>query len=443
MIGKISIIYCALFCILLNPNFSLAQQTNVAKSMLTIGTYKSERCGLINSRNRTIYDKPEPEDTISTQIRKHIGAEQVGTGFIYEYNNKKYVVTCEHVILKAGKIIGYNSSYDKGYELKLVGGDTFYDIAVLEFVNDDEATQFESVKLETRLPNKGDNIRSMGYWNLDNQLMRFSGEVLDNNSIESNSKLDIPKLGFIKSTAKLPKGYSGGILLNKKNKVLGMNVMRYADKGHYFALQSRIVERIVKDIVEHEEVQRAFTGIQFAQLVDNKGQPVERIGISEIISNSPASKYRDQLENQVVKSINGKPVKDIYDVLQIMENIRPCTSVTIELDANNQYQKFTITPELLEREQLRQIAEHTVQYHKDVFIKGDAIILNNNKTQQVATVAGVNNIDVYCINSVEQLGILVRIFGFHQRIKIGTDDNIRKSGREIYFSEDDKMILYY
>jgi len=89
------------------------------------------------------------------------------------------------------------------------------------------------------------------------------------------------------------------------------------------------------------------------------------------------------------------------------------------------------------------MAEHTVQYHKDVFIKGEAIILNNNKKQEVATIAGVSNIDVYCINNVEQLGTLVRIFGLHRRIKIGTGNNIRKSGREIYFSDDNKMILYY
>jgi len=134
------------------------------------------------------------------------------------------------------------------------------------------------------------------------------GKVLDNNSTEKSIKLNIPKLGFIKSTAKLPKGYSGGILLNNKNKVLGMNVMRYSSEKHYFALQSRIIERVVKGIVNYGSVQRAFTGIQFAQLVDDKGRPLERVGINEIISNSPAAQYRDQLENQAIKSINGEPV---------------------------------------------------------------------------------------------------------------------------------------
>jgi len=129
MISKISTALCFLLCIVVNPNSGLAKKMNIANSILTIGTYKSETCGLINSSKRNIYDDTEPEDTIAAQIRKHIEADNVGTGFIYQYNDKKYVITCEHVILKAGKIRAYDSAF-RAYELRLVGGDTFYDMAV-------------------------------------------------------------------------------------------------------------------------------------------------------------------------------------------------------------------------------------------------------------------------------------------------------------------------
>jgi len=432
---RISILLCTLCCLVLHSNYSFSQQTKV-ESILTIGAYDWQGCGLINSINRNGDKNIElPEDTISALIRKRIGAKNIGTGFIYEYNDKKYVVTCEHVILKAGKIRGFDSAH-RAYELRLVGGDTFYDIAVLEFVNTDEAAKFKSVQLETRLPTRGSPVQSIGYW-YKNQLSSFSGDVSRTQiTIKDGTKDRIPKLGFIESTAKSPKGHSGGVLLNPKNKVLGMNVMRYSEKEkeQYYALESQIIKRIVEDIADYGSVKRAFTGIQFAQRMDGG-----YVGINKIISNSPAAQYRDQLQDKAIKSINGKPVNDIYDVLQIMENIRPGTEIKLGLDT----ERFTIKSEWMEREPLRQIAEHAAQYDPDVSIKGEAIILNTDEKQAFATIAGVNNIAVYCINSVEQLGILVRIFGLHRRIKIGTGHCIRKSGREIYFSKDDKMILYY
>jgi len=434
MISEISIMLCALCCIGLHPNRSFSQQTKVDKSILTIGAFESQSCGLINSSDREIY---LDEDTISLLIREQIGADNIGTGFIYEYNGKKYVITCEHVIFKADRIRGYDSAF-RPYELRLIGGDTFYDIAILEFVNVGDAAKFKSVELETKLPVTDSPVRSIGYW-YNNQLSSFSGKVLhDNYFIKNGTNLHIPKLGFIASTAKSPKGYSGGVLLDSKGKVLGMNAIRHLRKGSYYALQSRIIQRIVKDIADYRSVRRAFTGIQFAQATDSEGKPI--VKINQIISKSPAAEYRDQLQDKVVKSINGKSVDDIYDVLQIMENIRPYTEIRLELVDTK---RFTIMSELLEREQLRQIAEHAVQYHKDIYIEGEAIILNNNQKQEIATIAGVSNVAAYCINSVEQLGTLVRIFGLYRRIKIGTGSDIRRSGKEIYFSEDDKMILYY
>lgn len=475
MTNKIPLILFALFWITISPYLGFSQQSPTI-SILTIGTYESESCGFINSseaigfiheyddkqypqqaiaENSTlaiayelekcglidlsdgnIGDLSLPEDSMSVQIRKRIGADNIGTGFIYEYKGKKYVITCEHVILKAGKIKGYDATF-RAYELRLVGGDTFYDIAVLEFVNSEETAKFKGVELETQLPRQGSLVQSRGYW-YNNQLHPFLGKVSRNNhTIKNGTKDNIPKLGFIESTAKLPKGYSGGILMSEESKVLGMNVMRYSRKESYYALQSRIIKRIVKDIVDYGSARRAFTGIQFAQRTY-----IGTVGINKIISNSPAAKHRDQLKNQPVKSINGKPVSDIYDVLQIMEKIYPCDDITLKVGVEGHYRQFTITPELLERERLRQIAEHAVKYNNDVHIKGEVVIIGN-KNQEIATTAGFDKKPIYCINSVEHLGALVRIFGLHQRIKIGADNDFKNSSKEISFSKENKMILYY
>lgn len=425
------IILCAILFATFNSSV-FAQQMDFSKSILTIGIYDMGACGLVNSIDRG--SAVDPDDKISLEVKEHIEAEKIGTGFIYSYNGKKYVITCEHVTFKSGNVVGYDSAF-KGYKLKLVGGDTFYDVAVLEFVNPNEAKQFNSIQFEKQLPDVDEQVQSMGYWNLENTLMSFSGKVLDKEHTLKDTRLTVPKLGFIKNTAKLPRGFSGGILIDKDNKVLGMNILRLKSKHYFYALQSSIVKRIVENIIDNGKAQRAFTGIQFAQNTQDC-----TVTINSIISSSPAAeKCRDQLENKVIKKINGNDISDIYSVLQIMEKIRPGTPITIELDDD----ECTFTSVTLERERLRQIAEHAIQYHKDISIKGEAVIVNTTKEEE-ATMAGVKGSLVYCLDSVEQLGMIIRIFGLHRELKIGTGDSITKSGRTIYFSDDDDMkVLYY
>ena len=420
-------------CLILCATFSsliFAQQMDLCKSTLTIGVYDLGDCGLLDSVARGT--EKLPEDEISEEIKKHIKAENIGTGFIYGYNGKKYVITCEHVIFKAQKIVAYDADY-KEYKLKLVGGDTFYDVAVLEFENSDEAKQFESIQFETQLPDTNEQVQSLGYWNLDHTRSSFSGKVMDNAAIIKDLKLPVAKLGFVEHTAKLPKGFSGGTLIDGNHKVLGMSVLRNKSEDYYYALQSAIVKRLVENIADNGEVQRAFTGIQFAENIEGGD-----VKVNEIISNSPAAEYRDQLENQSIKKINGNRVSDIYSVLQIMENIRPGTPISLELNEG----KFTFDSDTLKREALRQIAEHAVQYHEDIRIKGEAVIVRLEE-EQTATAVGKANHLVYCLNSVDQFGGIVRIFGLHGALKIGTDDNF-KAGRTIYFSKsDDIRVLYY
>jgi len=422
---------CAILSLIYSP-LIFAQQTELCKSTLTIGIYDSANCGLLDSTDRST--NKLPEDKISEKVKKHIKAEYIGTGFIYGYNGKKYVITCEHVIFKSNKIIGYDADF-KSYELKLIGGDTFYDVAVLEFVESDEGKLFESVQFETKLPDVGEQVQSIGYWNLDHTRLSFSGEVLDSELILKDTKLPVAKLGFIEHTAKLPKGFSGGLLISNNDKVLGMNVLR-RDRGDYFyALQSKIVKRLVEDIVDNGKVQRAFTGIQFAQNMEGGS-----VVVNEIISNSPASEYRDQLQQQPIKKINGNDVYDIYSVLQIMEKIRPGTPITLELNKG----KFTFTSERLGRESLRQIAEHAVQYHKDIIIRGEVVIVKVPEEEVAMTAGKPKPKDlIYCLDRVEQLGSIIRIFGLHGGLKIGTDNDLQ-AGREINFSEDDDTrVLYY
>ncbi len=162
------------------------------------------------------------------------------------------------------------------------------------------------------------------------------------------------------------------------------------------------------------------------------------------MNDTPAAKYRNELINQHIKSINGKPVKEIYDVLRIMENIRPSTPITLKFDTDS----VTMTSECLDESRLKEIAIHAVREHKDDCVdieydKSTVSIITNKQEKEIARTAGIKDELVYCLNGLDQLGTIVRIFGMHKRLKIGTDE-VLNAGRWIYFSEDvDKRVLYY
>ena len=84
------------------------------------------------------------------------GAMGSGSGFAYSYKGKKYVVTNAHVIENAADEDSsvFVFSVDRSrYPVKVLGGDSFYDIAVLEFLTQpgDDIRAMEFKKAEARL----------------------------------------------------------------------------------------------------------------------------------------------------------------------------------------------------------------------------------------------------------------------------------------------------
>lgn len=442
-------IAACVFALLLHYS-AFTQEINFSKKILTLGVFEPGTCGIVDGGDKR--SMSEPEDSETEEIVASLGAHQIGTGFIYGYNGQKYVITCEHVVFKAGKIIAYDASYNP-YDLELVGGDTFYDVAVLKFKNPKEEKLFESIKFDTKLPFLKNDVWAVGYWRKNAMLSSTSGEVLANDEIINHRALPVTKIGFIKSTARLPLGYSGGILHNSQGTVWGMNTMRHKTNKHYYALQSKITKRVIEDIVDFGMVQRCYTGIQFAQGTSDSSV----VSVNKILKNSPAAKHKNALIGKTVKSINGMAVKDIYRVLLIMESIRPTTPITLELNSNIPSEEYTFTSGLQDSVQLTNIANHAIEAHKDECLEllidnnGEIAILNDdNELEKVSTVGiikdnSINDDLVYCLNSVKQLGILVRIFGLRRELKIGTGNtHDHKAGKWIRFSEEvNTRILYY
>lgn len=441
---KASFLALILFAIAAKSQSVLPANIDIHKNIMTIVNHNNNNtCGfLVDSSG--IRD-PEGNDTKGNEdliaVMKKTGGYNLGSGFVYEYGGEKYVITCEHVIFKSEKIVGYDTNYEP-YQLELVGGDTFYDVAVLRFKNQSDAARWRGVRFDFT-PQKDTEVYAAGYWKVNGDRSMGHGNLLSENTDLLDKQLLTVKIGFIKSDAPTDSGYSGGALYNIEGQVIGMNNSVHTYEQTSFALQSKIIKRIVDDILHQSlpELQRAFLGIQFSQNISGGA-----VVINKILNNTSATNYRAQLEGKTLVSINGRRINDIYDVLKIMENIRAGETLTLAFDTGK---KIALATELLNDTHRETIALHAVRQHEgdecvDIrIIDGIVTITTNKQNKEVAKTAGLSNDRVYCLSGLAQLGTLVRIFSLHGELRIGIDDKFDR-GKLIWFSDDyDMRILYY
>ena len=188
--------------------------------------------------------------------------EQVGTGSGVIISADGYIVTNNHVIKDASEIeITLNNK--KSYKAKLIGTDSKMDIALLK-IDADETLPYttfgnsDSVKV-------GEWVLAVGNpYNLTSTvtagIVSAKARDLGTSGIQS----------FIQTDAAVNPGNSGGALVNTRGDLIGINTMISSMTGSYvgysFAVPSNIARKIIEDLMEFGNVQRAILGVEGGEL---------------------------------------------------------------------------------------------------------------------------------------------------------------------------------
>jgi serine protease Do len=163
-----------------------------------------------------------------------------GTGFIITEDG--YIVTNYHVIegAKAAAIYTYD---EKIHEVFLIGYDATMDIALLQIEGDyDRLKLGDSDNIEI-----GEEVIAIG----SPYGLQFS--VSDGIVSQIHRKGPNGLNAYIQTTAELNPGNSGGPLINKEGKAIGMNNFKISDsEGLGFALESDYIEEVVNEIAEEK-----------------------------------------------------------------------------------------------------------------------------------------------------------------------------------------------
>ncbi len=372
--------------VVLSTSITFAQQISdmledAISAVVTVGVYQTE----MTKQALGFRGKAASESAYQKALDLS-GAQSSGSGFIIEENGKKYIITNAHVVENASddpeSIYVFTVNRNK-YEVKVVGGDSFYDIAVLEFV-DQPGSEVSTMHFTKNEPRLGQEVFAIG-----NPLGEYPYSVSDG-IISAKNRVRgsmTGKFGFLQTTATLIWGNSGGPLVNKKGEVIGVNSqIAFADlpdgsqilqQQINFALEADICVRLIKDIIRTSgRVVRAYLGIELVQSYGYMDLGYENYiyysidvlpKLNDVLRGSPAfSKLSDKIGYNIT-AINDNEVASLEEALGELEEVRPKDRVKFTFQ-DEEYNTSTVVVTAAEftPDKLDVLAKHVLDKNPDV-----------------------------------------------------------------------------
>lgn len=246
-----------------------------------------------------------------------------GTGFIYKKEDKKgYIITNNHVIERATKIVVINNS---GLEIEatLLGGDEYADIAVLS-IDEEGVMAVAEIGSSVDL-NLGDTLFTVGSPLGKEYMGTVTKGILSGKDRRVNVDLSNGNyiMEVIQTDAAINPGNSGGPLVNINGQVIGVNSLKLVKdevEGMGFAIPIEIVMSSVEKLEKGEEVLRPVIGIEIIDVKSTYDLYRNNIILSEnfdqglvIVStvvDFPADKAGLQ-KGDVLLEVNGTKIQSI------------------------------------------------------------------------------------------------------------------------------------
>ena len=258
------------------------------------------------------------------------GPAGTGSGVIYKKSgDKAYVVTNQHVVEGATQL---EVTLNDGTKIpaKLLGGDVWTDLAVLEI----DAGKISKVAEfgDSDALKMGEPVMAIG-----NPLgATFSGSVTQGiiSGINRTIPVDINQDGImdwnaevLQTDAAINPGNSGGALINIGGQLIGINSMKIAQnavEGIGLSIPINYARPIINDLEQYGEVRRPYMGVDLKSVAEIPGYYQEEalklpkditygVALRQVVPNSPAAQAGLR-ELDVIVEMDGKTIHDVIDL---------------------------------------------------------------------------------------------------------------------------------
>lgn len=269
-----------------------------------------------------------------------------GSGVIIREDG--YIVTNNHVIAGANAIeVTLNNN--RTYPAQLIGTDPATDVALIKI----EENGLPVIPFED-----SDKLR-LGEWviaigspydlrsTITAGIVSAKGRSMPK---DPNNPNEFRIESFIQTDAAVNPGNSGGALVNKEGKLVGVNTAIISQTGSYagysFAVPSNIVKRIADDLMDFGTVHRARLGIVMLPVNDEiakelKLSSVNGVYITDMAEDSAAAEAGIKVGDVVVE-IGGSKVTGVSSVQEMVNNFHPGDKTEVKVIRGGEYLSFEV-----------------------------------------------------------------------------------------------------
>ena len=268
--------------------------------------------------------------------------EALGSGFIVDPHG--YIITNYHVVRGATSILVKLKSDPPGFAghpATVVGHDKDTDLAVLKIKVDHP---LPTVKMGNSASMQvGDEVIAIGEPLALTQTVTHGIISAKNREIQPGAAGQFKH--YLQTDAAINPGNSGGPLVNMDGQVIGVNTAIYTQTGGFqgigFAMPSNTVINVYNQLIgPNHKVIRGSLGIEFQPNLPPAVAHVygfkSGVLISHIIPGTPAAKAGLK-SGDIITSIDGKPVKNGNDLVDMITPRKPGTSVVIGYMRNGKH----------------------------------------------------------------------------------------------------------
>lgn len=300
----------------------------------------SQKGGYYSSNN--IFDYFFGDGNVpSQQMPPRQGA---GSGVIISPDG--YIVTNNHVIDGADEInVVLNDKRE--FKAKLTGTDPSTDIALLKI----DASDLQVLKFSNSEQLKlGEWVLAVG--NPFNLTSTVTAGIVSAKGRDIGINPDQMRIeSFIQTDAAVNPGNSGGALVNINGELVGINTAIASQTGTYsgysFAIPSNIVKKVVADLREFGDVQRALLNVNIGGVNAEVAKKYDLDKIEGVfigkVQPGGAAELAGIKDNDVILSVDNIPVNSSAELQEQISKHRPGDKVTVEIKRDNKKKLYNVT----------------------------------------------------------------------------------------------------
>lgn len=274
------------------------------------------------------------------QVPKERVERSLGSGVIISSDG--YIVTNNHVIEDADKVLVSLSDSPKEYVAKVVGTDSRSDLAVIK-IDKNNLTPISFAQSSSVLV--GDVVFAIGNpFGVGETITQGIVSALNKSGIGINDYEN-----FIQTDASINPGNSGGALVDSRGALIGINTAILSrtggNHGVGFAIPSDMVKKIAKELIEKGGIKRGFLGVGIQDVSEDLKESYNDNSGAVVISlepQSPAAKAGLMVWD-LITHVNGKKVNSASELKNLIGMLSPNDKVVVKYIRDKQERVAQIT----------------------------------------------------------------------------------------------------